>query len=49
MFVSKCSSGRCIPHAFVCDKKKDCPDGEEEDICHDVVQPVVDKYMHDKV
>ncbi|CAL4070644.1 unnamed protein product, partial [Meganyctiphanes norvegica] len=31
----RCPSGRCLPDAAVCDRRIDCPDGDDEKLCLD--------------
>jgi hypothetical protein len=32
----KCSSGKCIPKSWLCDKEQDCPSGEDEVNCTNI-------------
>ena len=37
-----CSSGKCIPKNWLCDAETDCPSGEDEANCTNVVPPCQD-------
>ena len=45
----KCPQSHCVPLRLVCDGWKDCSNGEDEQLCQDIVCPGLLRCRHDQV